>query len=567
MAKNEKKENNLKEPRIRIRTKMLISFLGLPLASMALFGIFALSDIRKIGDYALVSGTVLGDSAANDSVKALEGLGEKIIEQKAADVALQCRIFVNTHPEMTIEDLQRNKEFQSIAVQSVGETGYTLIYEKKTGIMRFHPNPDLINFDMHNWQKKLPDFWRIFENTFDGKPNSGYYAWQDVDGKIRPKFMAIVPVKGTPLMVAATTYIHEFSIPMEETRKKIDLATRNIHTHVDQTLNDIYTAFINFMIIMFIAVSVISFWLARTITTPIIALTRGVRAIGRGELDHRVEVTTDDEFEVLARAFNKMTSDLKEHMSELARTTADKEGLLKELEIARRLQRRLLPEEAPEIEGLDIAANNLPAREVGGDFFDFIPVTKDRWGFVIADVSGKGMAAAMFMGLTRTIVRASATGNLNISGALEQANELICRDSTSGMFVTLFYIIMDPGERTLRYVNAGHNPPLLYRRESGEILPLKGRGIALGVKHDVHLEERGIDLQTGDLAVLYTDGITEAINEKNEAFGEERLARVIQDNFLLSAQELIRKIQEEVILFAGTQPQYDDITLLILKVR
>jgi len=185
--------------------------------------------------------------------------------------------------------------------------------------------------------------------------------------------MAIVPVSGTPYMVAATTYIHEFSIPMEETKKKISEATRSINARVNQMLDGIYATFIHFIIIMVIAILVISFWLSRTITRPIVALTEGAKAIGRGELDYRVEVTTDDEFGTLARAFNRMASDLKEHMSELARTTADKESFLKELEIARRLQRRLLPDQPPSIPGYDIAADNMPAREVGGDFFDFIP--------------------------------------------------------------------------------------------------------------------------------------------------------------------------------------------------
>jgi sigma-B regulation protein RsbU (phosphoserine phosphatase) len=562
---NRPKKRRLR-PTIGIRTKVLIAFIVLPLVSIAAFGYFALSDIRKIGEYALLSSTVLGESAATDSSRALEQLGETIIAQKAADVALQCKIFIDAHPWMTIEDLQRSPEFQKIAVQPVGKTGYTILYEK-SGIMRFHLNPELINFDMHNWRDKLPDFWHIFEKTFDGRPNSGYYDWQDVDGSIRRKFMAIVPVSGTPYMVAATTYIHEFSIPMEETKKKISEATRSINARVNQMLDGIYATFIHFIIIMVIAILVISFWLSRTITRPIVALTEGAKAIGRGELDYRVEVTTDDEFGTLARAFNRMASDLREHMSELARTTADKESFLKELEIARRLQRRLLPDQPPSIPGYDIAADNMPAREVGGDFFDFIPMTEDRWGFVIADVSGKGITAAIFMGLSRTIVRATMTRTLDISSSLQQANDLICRDSTSGMFVTLFYAVPIPEERKLRYVNAGHNPPLLLRKGSDEMVALRGKGIALGVKQNIRLEENVIDIGPGDTLVLYTDGVTEAVNEKGEAFGEERLNLAIRESRDATAREIILRIQDAVIAFAGTMHQFDDITLLVAKVK
>ncbi|HRR42868.1 MAG TPA: PP2C family protein-serine/threonine phosphatase, partial [Syntrophales bacterium] len=230
-------------------------------------------------------------------------------------------------------------------------------------------------------------------------------------------------------------------------------------------------------------------------------------------------------------------------------------------------QRRLLPDRPPSIPGYDIAADNLPAREVGGDFFDFIPMTEDRWGFVIADVSGKGITAAIFMGLSRTIVRATMTRTLDISSSLQQANDLICRDSTSGMFVTLFYAVPIPEERKLRYVNAGHNPPLLLRKGSDEMVALRGKGIALGVKQNIRLEENVIDIGPGDTLVLYTDGVTEAVNENGEAFGEERLKHAIRESRYATAREIILRIQDAVLAFSGTLPQFDDITLLVAKVK
>lgn len=158
---------------------------------------------------------------------------------------------------------------------------------------------------------------------------------------------------------------------------------------------------------------------------------------------------------------------------------------------------------------MDLAANNIPAQEIGGDFYDYIPISRGSWGLVIADVSGKGMPAAIFMGLSRTIVRASATDNPSPAAAIKQANELICRDSTSGMFVTLFYAILNAKERKLRYVNAGHNPPLLIRN-GGEVESLRTRGIALGVTHYIDLQEAERILRPGDTIVFYTDGVTEA---------------------------------------------------------
>ncbi|PKN35247.1 MAG: hypothetical protein CVU61_04595 [Deltaproteobacteria bacterium HGW-Deltaproteobacteria-19] len=551
--------------KIPIRTKLLLAFLGLPVISLIIFGYFAFGDIRQIGNYALESSASLGDRAASDSARALENLGESVITQKAADVALQCRIYLDAHPGIRMDELRKRPDFQKIAVQSVGKTGYTLVYDRGTGLMKFHPNPEIVDFDLRQWRDKLPDFWKIFEKTFDGSSSSGYYDWLDVDGSIRRKFMSIVPVRDSMFMVAATTYIDEFSIPVKETKTRIDATTQQIKEHVNETLDDIYRNFFAFLLFLMVVVLGVAVFISRTITRPVLSLIRGVKAIGRGEIDHRVEVQTGDEMEELAAAFNRMTMDLQDHMSELKQTTADREGLLKELEIARGIQQRLIPDRAPRIPRIDLAANNIPAREVGGDFYDFIPVRDDLWGVVIADVSGKGMPAAMFMGLSRTVVRASATGTLDLAHAIRQANELICRDSTSGMFVTLFYAVVEPGPK-LRYVNAGHNPPLLLRKGEDEPGYLKARGIALGVKRDIQLEEIALSLSNDDLVVLYTDGVTEAVNENDQPFGLERLTRVVRENRGLSAGEIIMKIQDAVIAFAGGRPQFDDIALVVLKV-
>jgi serine phosphatase RsbU (regulator of sigma subunit) len=552
-------------PRFRIRTKILLVFLGLSIIPLLLFGYVAFRDIREVSNYVLQSSTTVGNSAANDSAKALEALGAEILRQRATDVALQCKIFIDAHPGLSTQDLQSRREFQRIAVQPVGETGYTIVYEKRTGIMRFHINPRLINFDMHNWREKLPDFWALFERSLDGTPVGGYYDWQDTDRKIRKKFMYIAPVEGTRFMVSATTYIDEFSRPANLTKKQIDESTRTINAQMNESITGIRNTFVALLVAMIFVVACISYFLSEMITDPIIALIRGVKALGRGDMEYQVEVKTGDELESLANSFNKMITDLKLHMEELQCTTAEKEGLLKELEIARGIQQRLLPQIAPKIEGMDLAAHNEPAREVGGDFYDFIPVMEDNLGLVIADVSGKGMPAAMFMGLSRTIIRASATGDPAATNAIQQANELICRDSTSGMFVTLFYAVLNTRWKRLRYVNAGHNPPMVFRKSSDEAIFLRAKGIALGVAHEIDLEELSIDLASGDILVMYTDGITEAINEQEEAFGVERLIQVILTHRDLSSQAIIDQVQHEVISFAGSQPQFDDITLMILK--
>ncbi len=236
-----------------------------------------------------------------------------------------------------------------------------------------------------------------------------------------------------------------------------------------------------------------------------------------------------------------------------------------ELKMAHDIQQSFLPDAIPLLKGFELAARNLPAKEVGGDFYDFIPISEDKMGVTIADVSGKGVPAALFMALSRTIVRANATRSPDVVDVIQDANRLITADAKSGMFVTLFYAILDLREKTLTYVNAGHNPPVMFKGKTGELIMLRAKGIALGAMEDIELEERKIILKGGDMVVFYTDGVTEAEDVEERQFGEERLFKVIKENHNLSANDMIEKIKEAVLSFCGEQPQFDDITLMVLK--
>lgn len=256
----------------------------------------------------------------------------------------------------------------------------------------------------------------------------------------------------------------------------------------------------------------------------------------------------------------KTASERDEYLDELEKKRM-------ELSIAREIQESFLPETVPEVEGFDLAAKSIPAKEVGGDFYDFVPVSGGRIGLVIADVSGKSVPAALFMVLARAIMRATATGNPGPSEAARRANDLIAADAKSGMFVTLFYGVLDPGSRTLRYVNAGHNPPAVLDGETGGITLLRTGGLAMGVMEGVDMEEREIVLCEADTVIFYTDGVIEATGEGLEQFGIERLVEVTRDNSHLPAADLVRKIAGEVVAFSGDRPQFDDITLMVLKGR
>jgi sigma-B regulation protein RsbU (phosphoserine phosphatase) len=202
--------------------------------------------------------------------------------------------------------------------------------------------------------------------------------------------------------------------------------------------------------------------------------------------------------------------------------------------------------------GFDLAGFNLPAREVGGDFYDYIPVGEGCWGVEIADVSGKGVPAALFMALSRTLVRASASENPDPAGSILEANRYICMDSKTSMFVTLFYGILDTRKAIFTYVNAGHNPPLLFRAGSSGAELLRGKGIALGILDDIELELTELRLNLGDTVVFYTDGVTEATNERDEEYGMERLKEIIPKLLDLAAREMIDAIVKDVAPLPAT---------------
>ncbi|HEX7586915.1 MAG TPA: SpoIIE family protein phosphatase [Anaerolineae bacterium] len=251
--------------------------------------------------------------------------------------------------------------------------------------------------------------------------------------------------------------------------------------------------------------------------------------------------------------------------SQLHQAALERERLKRELQLAHDVQASLIPRQVPQITGWDFAAFWQPAREVGGDFFDFIPRDDGELGFVIADVSDKGMHAALFMALTRSTLRASTLAAPSPVKGLNRANRLLCADSTGGMFVTLFYGQLDPSASNLLYVNAGHNPPLHYHAAKKEFTELTRTGIMVGFDEAYKYKQRSVHLQRGDFILFYTDGVTESVNMQDEQFGEERLQRVLLDHCADSPAEIIQALKQSLTEFTGEAPQFDDVTIAVVK--
>jgi len=254
----------------------------------------------------------------------------------------------------------------------------------------------------------------------------------------------------------------------------------------------------------------------------------------------------------------------------------------REMEIARMVQRNSFPDAPTDLATLEIAGVCLTAQSVGGDYYDFIRISPDQLGIAIGDVSGKGISAALIMSSLQASLRSLAsTDRHGVTDMITTVNKLLCRSTASDKFATFFYGLYDEGARTLTYVNAGHNPPLLVRCSSAStngiqntppafeprIVHLRQGGMVLGVTDDCLYEQETIGVAPGDLLIGYTDGITEARNEQDQEYGEERLEKLVSQHGSLSAGALQQRILEDVHQFISGTEQRDDITLIVVKVR
>ena len=255
------------------------------------------------------------------------------------------------------------------------------------------------------------------------------------------------------------------------------------------------------------------------------------------------------------------------HLTEWREALASRDQLValqNELSVASGMQQSILPTEFPEGPEFKSFASMDPARNVGGDFYDFMRLNEGKVGLAIADVSGKGVPAALFMMSSRTLLKGSAIGNEAPGETLREVNDLLCDDNDAMMFVTVLYAVYDPSNGELSFANGGHNSPVIVHPDgSTTVLPMTG-GIALGVMPDFEFEQDSITLDPGDTLVLYTDGVTEAMNEAGEEYGMERFREVLSSVPLREAEEINNAIFDSIREFAGEAPQSDDITCLMI---
>ena len=246
----------------------------------------------------------------------------------------------------------------------------------------------------------------------------------------------------------------------------------------------------------------------------------------------------------------------------------EKKRLDHDLEIARDIQRILLPSEAPAVPGFDISGINVPARQVSGDYFDYIKVDEQRLGVAIADVSGKGVPASLIMAICRSVLRSQSANNTSPADVLRQVNRQLYPDIKEDMFISMAYVILDLANNHVTLSRAGHDAPLLYKRSTQTVTPLKPRGMALGIDSGSVFDRLSTDfdvsLERDDCLVLYTDGVTEALDSEGYEFGLERTIQSVRASAKLGASGIITRVIDDVRNFSGSQPQNDDITMIAI---
>ena len=310
------------------------------------------------------------------------------------------------------------------------------------------------------------------------------------------------------------------------------------------------------------------------LTTPLQKLMRAVRELAKGNLKVKVEgKKRRDEIGELSNSFGKMVKDLNHYINELTETTKAKERAESELKLAWKIQSGFLPKNFPEFEEIDIWGTCEPAREVGGDYFDFFKIDEENYALVIGDVSGKGVPASLYMAVSRTLFRMISTApDMPPTKAMTDFNnKLVELDQGSDLFITMFYGLYNLKTGKMVYSTAGHNMPYvgILNSDDGKfrMLPAIEMTMVAGMMDGIDMGGSEITLPSGSTIVLYTDGLTEPINTEMEEFGEERLEEIMNNNSELSAKELSLKMIEDVKEFQKDMPQFDDMTVFVMKVK
>lgn len=459
--------------------------------------------------------------------------------------------------DITVQDM-----LDEIVATKVGESGYAFVLDPE---LKYLAHPD---FTQESFQEMLDTHVGGDADVLAavGGTASGIVQTQ-LDGV--DSYIAYSTLQETGWKLCICIDVNEVIAPSIATKQEIDGITADAQRMVSETLYEVMIRFIIFFAVVGMLVIMISFAVAGTITRPIQKLARNVEKIGQGNLDVRMEVESGDEVGELAQTFNHMLEDLQLYITNLSEVTAEKERIGAELDVATNIQASMLPcifPAFPEHKELDIYATMNPAREVGGDFYDFFLVDSTHLAMVMADVSGKGVPAALFMVIAKTLIKNRAQLGEEPKEVLEKVNTQLCETNEADMFVTVWLGIYEIPTGRLSYANAGHECPALMRAGKDYELLRESHDFVVGGMEGMTYTGHEITLQAGDKLFLYTDGVPEATNGAEELFGEERMLEALNRCRELSPKDTLTEVKREIDAFVGEADQFDDLTMLAFEI-
>ena len=388
-----------------------------------------------------------------------------------------------------------------------------------------------------------------------------------LDGK--DVYLAYAPLNSLGWSFVTVINVEEVVAPAKASQQLILSLTSDMAGRQDTAIRRVIVFFVAILVVIILLGCIFGTLFSKKLTEPIRTLTREVAKLDGGNLDYRIRLSTGDEIEDLGHAFNGMAEQIQSYVQNLASITAEKERIRTEIQVASHLQADMLPEAAGAFDDrdeFDLAASMTPAKGVGGDFYDFFLLDENRLALVMADVSGKGVPAALFMVVSRTLIRSRlmtvGKEEEDLAHMAEEINRSLCDNNKNGMFVTAWIGVLDIATGEVAYVNAGHCRPLLRRKNgSCEYDDMLG-GLVLAGMEDAAYRQGSLRLRQGDTLLLYTDGVTEATSLQQQLYGEDRLIRTIADADSVTPEGLLQALWKDVDEFQKDAAQFDDITML-----
>ncbi len=382
-------------------------------------------------------------------------------------------------------------------------------------------------------------------------------------------FIAYAPLDTLGWSFATVVDAEEILMPANESKERINTLNSDFNKSVGDSQQVIIIEFIIVTIVLFIVFGFLSIKLGKRISEPVQKLTAEVVGTNGKNLDGLIEFDTNDELEDLANAFNNMRLQIKEYIENIKIITKEKERIHTELLVATNIQNDMLPDSSSMLnssEEFSIYAVAYPAKEVGGDFYDFFFIDQDHLAFIVADVSGKSVPAGLFMVMAKTLIENQLMLGKNPAETFEDVNSALCRNNRNGMFLTAWLGFLELSTGKLDYVNAGHNCPLLYEAESNTYSWLTGvSGFVLAGMEDMTYEQKHMVLKKGDKIFVYSDGVPEANDIKGDMYGNAALELFFSRNSSLNPDSFCGQLKTSLEQFQGEAEQFDDITMLFLE--